>query len=148
MHLSSVVYQRNWGDDRGFARQRSCLSSSQTLIGLSSRNTVGYISSRLIRLRPPLRTTAFAMTTHLHSPANPVNTRSPRPFTLQDADACYRLAEAGTPLGDKVKDALGVIDKAVEDYGCVARAGNAVRVAKRKQADAWVGLALGWSMLH
>lgn len=38
-------------------------------------------------------------------------------FTLQDAAAVYKLAEEASPLGEKVKDALSIIDKAIEDYG-------------------------------
>ncbi|KAL8278084.1 hypothetical protein RQP46_009544 [Phenoliferia psychrophenolica] len=40
-----------------------------------------------------------------------------RQFTLADASSVYAFAETGTALGLKVQDALGVIDKALDDYG-------------------------------
>ncbi|ORY82353.1 hypothetical protein BCR35DRAFT_303752 [Leucosporidium creatinivorum] len=38
-------------------------------------------------------------------------------FSLADAAAVYKLAEEPTPLGEKVKDALSIIDKAIADFG-------------------------------
>ena len=56
-----------------------------------------------------------------------------RQFTAADSAAVYALAAEPTALGLKVQDALGVIDKALDDYGSVpcacARAGLQCRVA-------------------
>lgn len=40
-----------------------------------------------------------------------------RPFNLRDSEAVYRLAQEPSRLGDKVKDAMGIIDLAIQDYG-------------------------------
>lgn len=53
-----------------------------------------------------------------HGVATPA-TAADRSFTFEDAEAVYKLSEEASPLGEKVKDALGVIDKAIADYGCV-----------------------------
>lgn len=47
-----------------------------------------------------------------HHPSTPE-----RDFTFADASAVYKLADEDSPLGGKVKDALGVIEKAIADYG-------------------------------
>jgi len=52
------------------------------------------------------------MTGHLHQ--EPTHSGN---FNLPDAAAVYKLAEEPTPLGEKVKDALSIIDQAIADYG-------------------------------
>ncbi|KAK4705000.1 FAD synthetase, partial [Phenoliferia sp. Uapishka_3] len=46
-----------------------------------------------------------------------MNVPAPRSFTRADSDAVYALADADSPLGLKVQDALNIIDKALADYG-------------------------------
>ncbi|SGY49101.1 BQ5605_C001g00738 [Microbotryum silenes-dioicae] len=45
------------------------------------------------------------------------STSRSREFGQADADAVYKLALENLPLGLKVKDALRIIDQAIEDYG-------------------------------
>ncbi|KAI5475514.1 FAD synthetase [Pseudohyphozyma bogoriensis] len=48
---------------------------------------------------------------------HPHSTTTARQFTQADSDAVYALADSPTPLGEKVKDALGIIDRSVQEYG-------------------------------
>ncbi|GAA5963632.1 hypothetical protein JCM21900_000202 [Sporobolomyces salmonicolor] len=55
------------------------------------------------------------MTAHPH--LAPVSDADHRRFSVQDALAVYSLAEEDSPLGHKVKHALEIVDKAIQDYG-------------------------------
>ncbi|SCV71110.1 BQ2448_2698 [Microbotryum intermedium] len=51
------------------------------------------------------------------STSTSTSTSRSRDFDQADADAVYTLAQEDSPLGLKVKDALSIIDRAIEEYG-------------------------------
>ena len=56
------------------------------------------------------------MSSHsLHSQSDPTST-PPRLFNAQDADAVYSLASQQTRLGEKVKDALQIVEQAINRF--------------------------------
>ncbi|GAA5913574.1 hypothetical protein JCM6882_001690 [Rhodosporidiobolus microsporus] len=57
------------------------------------------------------------MASHPHPPASAALTTPPRRFALNDAQAVYRLASEDTALGRRVKEAVDITEKALNDYG-------------------------------
>lgn len=54
----------------------------------------------------------------LHSQSDP-HAFPPRLFNNQDAHAVYSLADQPTPLGLKVKDALSIVEQAINKFSQV-----------------------------
>lgn len=69
-----------------------------------------------------------------HSHASPADADDGRRFTATDAHSVYELAREDSKLGTKVAEALAIVERALDEYGCVP-----FRFARPRQ------LALGYT---
>lgn len=67
----------------------------------------------------PRRPHAAAMAHSLRPVASPADADDNRQFTAADAQRVYALAREDSRLGTKVREALDIVERALDEYGCV-----------------------------
>lgn len=121
-----------------FARVPGCLSESLRRVMKRTRTRCGLAPSRpLLPLLGPrvartgLRRARWDCQTALallrvsraaamaHSHASPADADDGRWFTAADAHSVYELAREDSKLGTKVAEALAIVERALDEYGCV-----------------------------